>query len=73
MGEQVSIKEAMAILGIKSKPTLYSLIARGLLHSHKRLVGRGRGGERVWFERAEVEQLVEAEEQPKTKPKKSRK
>ena len=59
---EISIVEAMNILGITGRQTIYNLIARGELHATKKKIGKGRGGQRVFLNRAEVEKLREANE-----------
>lgn len=56
MAEEISIKEAQAILGV-SKMTVYAHIHKGNLHPIKYLAGRGPGGLRTFLDRAEVEAL----------------
>lgn len=60
--EQISIGEAMEILDIKGRQTIYNLIARGELHATKKKIGKGRGGQRVFLKRAEVEKLRDENE-----------
>lgn len=60
--EQISIGEAMEILDLRGRQTIYNLIARGELHATKKKIGKGRGGQRVFLNRAEVEKLREANE-----------
>ena len=60
--EQISIGEAMEILDLRGRQTIYNLIARGELHATKKKIGKGRGGQRVFLNRAEVEKLRAANE-----------
>lgn len=76
--EQISIGEAMQILDIRGRQTLYNLIAREGLTVTRSKIGRGRGGQRVFLQRAEIEALRDADaaaaqaakpkRAPKTKP-----
>ena len=61
---EISIGEAMDILGIRGRQTIYNLIARGELHATKKKIGKGRGGQRVFLKRAEVEKLRDADAAP---------
>lgn len=58
---QISIGEAMEILDIKGRQTLYNLIAREGLTVTRSKIGRGRGGQRVFLQRAEIEALRDAD------------
>ena len=60
-GELVSMSEAMDMLEIKGRQTLYNLIARENLTVTRKKIGRGRGGQRVFLSRAEIEKLRDAE------------
>jgi len=54
--QRVTTAEAAKLLGVTPK-TIARLAESGKLTKHKALVGSGRGGLRVWFDRAEVESL----------------
>lgn len=58
---QISIGEAMEILDIRGRQTLYNLIARENLTVTRTKIGRGRGGQRVFLNRAEIEKLRDAD------------
>jgi len=58
---QISIGEAMEILNIRGRQTLYNLIDREGLTVTRSKIGRGRGGQRVFLQRAEIEKLRDAD------------
>lgn len=58
---QISIAEAMQILDIRGRQTMYNLIAREGLTVTRSKIGRGRGGQRVFLQRAEIEKLRAAD------------
>ncbi len=63
MSEQyVTVKEAMAILG-RTKPTIYKLARQGLLHVLELPVPKAHG-QRIYFDRREVETLRRKIETP---------
>jgi len=51
-----SVRQVCEFLGI-SRPTLYKLVNTGKLVKHESAVGRGKGGQRVYFKKDEVERL----------------
>ncbi len=72
MSEQyVTVKEAMAILE-RTKPTIYKLVRGGLLHILELPVPKAHG-QRIYFDRREVESLRQKIETPvRRKSKKKR-
>lgn len=58
---QISMGEAMEILNIRGRQTLYNLIAREGLTVTRTKIGHGRGGQRVFLNRAEIENLRDAD------------
>lgn len=70
----ITQEEAMKLLNVQSRQTLYNLQRRGLLHSVKSQVGHGLGGRRVYFWRKEVEALLQpaSDELPKPPSRKHR-
>lgn len=64
--EQISIAEAMELLNIRGRQTLYNLIDREGLTVTRSKIGRGRGGQRVFLNRAEIENLRDADAATRT-------
>ncbi len=60
--QEMSVDEAAELMGV-SRGTIYNLVKRGLLPKHERMVGKGRGGERIFFLRSDLERLKGAERQ----------
>ena len=69
--EELTKEEAAQLRGV-STTTLYALIARGLVHKHKKPTGVGRGGRRVYFLRSELEALKEGKPVATPKPRLTR-
>lgn len=69
---QISIGEAMEILDIRGRQTLYNLIARENLTVTRSKIGRGRGGQRVFLQRAEIEKLRDADAAPAQRSQRAR-
>ncbi len=57
MKEQMNAREAMKALGV-SRPTFYKLVRQGKLPKQVSFIGRGLGGERTYYLRADVQRLL---------------
>jgi DNA-binding transcriptional MerR regulator len=53
MNEKLTFEEVMELLGVKTRQTIYNYIERGLLVPQKAF------NNRVYFEQAEVDKLLE--------------
>lgn len=67
MTDEISIADAMKILGV-TKATVYAHVRRGNLHTIKKKMGVGLGGQRVYLDRAEVISLRDGVETPRAAP-----
>lgn len=61
--DRMTIEQVAEFLEIHPR-TVYYLIKRGLLTPHHAMIGKGRGGRRVYFDRAAVEALKGADVGP---------
>jgi excisionase family DNA binding protein len=59
MKDELTPEEAAQILKV-SRAMVYVLVDRGLLHKYQRPFGRGKGGQRIYFKRDQVETLANA-------------
>lgn len=54
--EHLTIEQAAELLGVHQR-TVYRLVQTGKLTPQRSTIGRGKGGRRVYFDRAQVEAL----------------
>ena len=59
MKDELTPEEAAHVLKV-SRAMVYVLVERGLLHKYQRPFGRGKGGQRIYFRRDQVETLANA-------------